>query len=263
MKFNRSRSLQVLATIGWCALAVLFFMGASAAIEVKGHKGVKQVEYHLIHLTDGNDLITVEEIKGKVLKTYNLDLVGVEIDRLDLEGLENVLQEEAFIVDADAYVDAKEVLHIDISQRTPVLRVMGIDGSNYYLDADGYRLPLSRHFTARVPIVSGGVSEYKSDFLKSKNSLRSAFNLIKAAREDEFLSAWLEGIYVHNDGDLWLSGNVGDFKVIFGDDSKIDDKIKKMKAFFSNGLKITGWKNIESINLKYEKQVVTKSPSKV
>lgn len=263
MKWNKNRIIQVLAALGWCSVAVLFFIGASAAREDISHQGIKKVEYHLKHLTDGNDLITIEEIKDKVIKTYKLDLVGVEVDLLDLEGLEKVLTEEAFIVDADAYIDAREILHIEISQRTPVLRVMGLDGSNYYLDAEGYKLPLSRHFTARVPIVSGGVNEYKSDFLKNKNSLHSAFDIITQAREDEFMSAWLEGIYVHNDGDLWLSGNVGDFKVIFGDDSRLEQKILKLKTFFRDGLKITGWKNIETINLKYDKQIVTRSPSKV
>lgn len=263
MNWNKDRIISVISTLGWCSVAVLFFMGASAARENMAHQGIKRVEYHLKHLTDGNDLITIEEIKEKVIKTYKLDLVGVEVDLLDLEGLESVLRQEAFIVNADAYIDANEILHIDISQRTPVLRVMGLDGSNYYLDAEGYKLPLSRHFTARVPIVSGGVSEYKNDFLKNKNTLKSAFSVVQAARKDEFLSAWLEGIYVHNDGDLWLSGNVGDFKVIMGDDTRMDEKIRKLKTFFNDGLKITGWKNIETINLKYDKQVVTRSPSKV
>lgn len=263
MKWNKDRSLKILAILGWCSVAILFFMGASAAVESKAHHGIKNVEYHLIHLEDGNDLITVEEIKDKILKTYNLDLVGVEVDLLDLEGLENVLRAEPFIVNADAYIDAKEVLHIDIAQRAPILRVMGLDGSNFYLDNNGFKLPLSRHFTARVPIVSGGVSEYKNDFLENKNSLRSAYHLVKKAREDEFLNAWMEGIYVHRDGDLWLSGNVGDFKVIFGDENNLDRKIGKLKTFFSTGLKITGWRNIETIDLRYEKQVITKAPSKV
>ncbi|MBK8504262.1 MAG: hypothetical protein IPL46_19885 [Saprospiraceae bacterium] len=263
MKWNKDRSLLMLSAIGWCSVAFLFFMGASAAIEDKAHKTITKVDYHLMHLTDGNDLITVDEIKRKILKAYDLDLVGVEVDHLDLEGLETILLEEAFIVSVAAYVDSREVLHVDISQRTPVLRVMGLDGSNYYLDIRGVKLPLSKHFTARVPIISGAVSEYQRDFLKNGNSLRAAFRIVQAAREDELLDAWLEGIYVHNNDDLWLTGNVGDFKVIFGDDTQVDEKILKLKSFFKNGLKLTGWKNIESINLKYDKQVITKSPTKV
>jgi cell division protein FtsQ len=263
MKWNKDRSLFVLSAIGWCSVAILFFMGASAAIEDKAHKAITKVDYHLMHLTDGNDLITVDEIKRKILNAYELDLVGVEVDHLDLEGLETILLEEAFIVSADAYVDSREVLHIDIAQRTPILRVMGLDGSNYYLDVQGVRLPLSKHFTARVPIISGAVSEYQLEFLKNKNSLRAAFRIVQAARGDELLDAWLEGIYIAGNEDLWMTGNVGDFKVIFGDDTQVDQKILKLKSFFKNGLKLTGWKNIESINLKYDKQVITKSPTKV
>jgi cell division protein FtsQ len=234
-----------------------------SAVKVTSKNQIRKVEYKLIHLTDGNDLITVEEIKKKLMKTYNLDFVGVEIDRIDLGELEALLKKEAFIVDADAYLDSKNQLHIEISQRTPILRVLGLNGSNYYLDAEGVRLPLSEHFTARVPIISGAVSDYKNDFLVSDNTLKTAFRVVKAAREDEFVGAWLEGIHIQSNRDLWLTGNVGDFKIILGDDRDIDHKFYKMKTFMKDGLKITGWKNIESINLKYDSQVVVKSPSKV
>jgi cell division protein FtsQ len=263
MKWNNNRFFDILSAIGWTSVCILFLMGTSAAIDAKAQHTISRVEYHLVHLTDGNDLITVEEIKAKVLNTFRLDLVGVEVDLLDLEGLENVLEQEAFIVDTDAYIDSRDVLHVDIDQRTPILRVMGLDGSNYYLDAEGIKLPLSQHFTARVPVVSGAVTEFYPDFLTGKNSLRSAYNLVKSARKDELLNAWLEGIYVHNDGDLWLSGNLGDFKVIFGDDANIDGKVKKLKTFFKDGLKVTGWKNLDHINLKYDRQVITKSQTKV
>lgn len=261
MKWNKNRILKIVSILAWVSATVLFLMGASAAREEKGRHTIKEVNYHLIHLTDGNDLITVEEIQRKVLDTYNLDLTGVEIDHLDLEILEEVLRKEPFIVEADAYIDSRDVLHIDIAQRTPILRVMGLDGSNYYLDAEGIRLPLSRHFTARVPVISGRVREFRTDFLESDNSLKAAYNIVKAARKDELLGSWLEGIYVQGEDELWLTGNVGDFKVIFGDDQKLDEKIIKMKSFFKHGLKITGWKNIESINLKYDRQVITKSPA--
>jgi hypothetical protein len=102
MKWNKNRILKILTILAWGSTTVLFLMGAAAAREEKGRHTIKEVSYHLIHLTDGNDLITVEEIQKKVLDTYNLDLRGVEIDHLDLEILEEVLRKEPFIVQADA-----------------------------------------------------------------------------------------------------------------------------------------------------------------
>ena len=144
----------VFSTVMWGSIAILFFGATMSAVKVTSKNQIRKVEYKLIHLTDGNDLITVEEIKKKLMKTYNLDFVGVEIDRIDLGELEALLKKEAFIVDADTYLDSKNELHIEIAQRTPILRVLGLNGSNYYLDAEGVRLPLSDHFAARVPIIS-------------------------------------------------------------------------------------------------------------
>jgi len=253
MKFNKNRAIQILSFLAWGGLAGLFFMGSISAVDSQGKREIKEVKYYLEHLSDGNDLITVDEIRDRVFKTYNLDFVGVEIERLDLVGLEEILLKEPFIVDVDAYVDSRDILHLDISQRTPILRVMGLDGSNYYLDANGTKLPLSKHFTARVPVLSGSVSEYQEDFLTTENSLKQAFRIIEASRNDDFVASWLEGLYVNRNHDIWMTGNVGDFKVIFGDDHEIDKKFTKMKKFFKKGLKITGWKNIESIDLKYDR----------
>ncbi|NND33637.1 MAG: hypothetical protein HKN76_13700 [Saprospiraceae bacterium] len=263
MKLVGGRTKKIFSALWWSSIAMLFCITTISAVALHSKHQIKKVEYHLIHLCDGNDLITVDEIKKKVFAAYNLDFVGVEIDRIDLEGLETILRKEAFIVDADAYLDARNVLHLDIAQRTPILRVIGLNGANYYLDAEGVRLPLSKHFTARVPVVSGAVSDYSEDFFKKNTSLKAAYEVVKEAREDALVAAWLEGIYVQSNQDLWLTGNVGDFKIIFGDDQHLDHKFHKMKCFLKDGLKITGWKNIESINLKYNSQVVVKSPAKV
>ena len=186
----------------------------------------------------------------------------LEIERLDLEDVENILQEEAFIVDADAYVDAQNLLHINISQRTPILRVMDRAGNNFYLDSEGMRLPLSKHFTARVPIISGAVSPYVVHLDSCEGSIRDAFSIVKAARNDDFMEAWMEGIHVSNNQEILLNGNLGKFDVVFGKAINIEAKFEKMKVFFESGLPVTGWNDLESINLKYKDQVVTSSRSK-
>ena len=254
--------LGILKGVAWTCLAAGFMLLSAASVSSNETKEVRRVVYHLEHLTNGNDLITIEEIKEKILATYDLDLVGVEIERLDLEDLENILQEEAFIVDADAYVDAQNLLHIDISQRTPILRVMDRAGNNYYLDCEGVRLPLSNHFAARVPIVSGAVSAFSMHIDSTKGSLKEAFEIVKASRDDAFVEAWMEGIHVTNNQEILLNGNLGKFDVVFGKATNIQEKFEKLKIFFKSGLQITGWNDVQSINLKYADQVVASSRSK-
>ena len=248
--------------ITWLALGLAFIVLSAASIANNQTKSVKEVIYKLDHLTDGNDLITVDELKKKVFATYDIDMVGMDVGQLDLIDLEYVLQEEAFIVEADAYLDAQSKLHIDIAQRTPILRVMDLQGNNYYLDCEGVKLPLSKHFTARVPIVFGAVSPYQQHIDSTDGTLRAAFDIIKAARADDFLMAWLDGIRISSNQEILLSGSVGKFEVIFGAGDQIQEKFEKMKLFFKKGLPVTGWSDLESINLKYANQVITKSRAK-
>ena len=253
---------KIVRGVAWLALSICFLGLCAASVSNAESKKINKVIYRLNHLTNGNDLITVEEIKKKILATYDLDLVGVEVDRIDLADVEYILQEEAFIVETDAYVDAQEQLHIEISQRTPILRVMDLSGNNYYVDAEGIQLPLSKHFTARVPIISGAVNDFYLNVDSTAGSIQEVFKIVKAAREDDFLLAWMEGIHVTNNQEILLNGNLGKFDVIFGEAENIQEKFEKMKIFFESGLSVTGWNDIESINLKYADQVVTKSRSK-
>ena len=48
----------------------------------------------------------------------------------------------------------------------------------------------------------------------------------------------------------------------YGEDI-LEDKINKLKVFFRKGLPVTGWRDLESIDLKYDKQVVTRNKTKV
>ena len=69
--------LGVIKGTAWLSLAIGFLALSAASISSSESKEIKDVVYHLAHLTNGNDLITVEEIKEKILATYDLDLVGV------------------------------------------------------------------------------------------------------------------------------------------------------------------------------------------
>lgn len=258
MSKNVQKLKQVSVVIAWCLLGLALVFGTMAAIDTQQTKETAAVNYRLDHLEDGNDLITVDEIKERIIKAYDIDLVGVELDRIDLEDIERLLNTEAFIRKADAYVDSRETLHIDIVQRTPLLRVIDISGNNYYLDTEGVRLPLSRHFTARVPVVSGALEPYQMGFDTTETRLRDVFEIARLARQDDFMDAWLESIYVDRDGEIALQGNVGSFEVIVGDAENLQAKMQKMKNFMRQGMPLVGWKELESINVKFDRQVITK-----
>ena len=242
----------------WGVGALVLIYVSLAAVSNQQVKSITGVLFDLNHLSDGNDLITLDEIKEKVLKTYEFDLDQLEVDHVDLEDIEKLLSDEPFIAEAHTYIDAKQRLHVDITQRKPILRVMNLNGSDYYIGGDGIRLPLSQHFTARVPVITGFIPDFEIDFLKTDNALRKAFRAVNFAREDDFLNAWLEGIHLTQNGEMILLGNVGSFKVHLGSDDDLEEKVEKLKIFFRERIATRGWRHIDEINLIYENQVITK-----
>ena len=228
-----------------------------SAVENKHDDHVKEVIYTIRHLHDGNDLITLEEIKDIVFKTFDLDLKGVPVVQLDLNHIERILVDDAFIVNVDAYIDAKQRLHIDVTQRIPILRVIQLDGMSYYLDSESVKLPLSKNFTARVPVITGHVETYRNEFLDSiGGSLKAVFKTVELVREDPVLHAWLEEIHVDHQKELVLYGNIGNFLVLLGEGTDLEKKLKKMKVFLIEGMMNVGWNTPCTINLKFGDQVI-------
>ena len=64
-------------------------------------------------------------------------------------------------------------------------------------------------------------------------------------------------INVTNEKELELYLAVGNHKIIFGDAIDIEEKFKKLKIFYTDGLnKTDGWNKYSVINVKYKNQVV-------
>jgi cell division protein FtsQ len=251
---------QLIRVVFWAALMVVTGGLFLSAVGEKHDDVVLDVKYSIHHLHDGNDLITLEEVEDIVFETFDLDLKGIPVDQLDLNHIERVLINDAFIVKTDAYMDANKVLHIDVIQRIPILRVIQLDGTSYYLDSEGVKLPLSKNFTARVPVVTGHVDPFESEFLNSEEGcLKTVFRTVEAMRREPVLQAWLEEIHVDHRKELILYGNVGNFVILFGDGNEVEKKLNKMKVFFQKGMMKIGWNTPCTLNLKYGDQVVVSS----
>jgi cell division protein FtsQ len=171
--------------------------------------------------------------------------------------MERVLEEDPFVEDAETYVDQRNVLHIRIRQRAPVLRVLDNNGGNYYLDKNGAKMPPSKNFTARVLVGTGNIAPYTPEFRqKKRNTLKDLFTLTNAIQKDEFLSAFVQQIHVGNTGEFILVPLIGDQRIVLGSVRRLDDKIRRLKIFYREAMPYTGWRQYETINLKYNGQVV-------
>lgn len=241
----------------WLAAVVAVTIFIVSAIEQKEASPVQGVFVNIEPLDKDDLLITNEDVLLSIDRSFGVPLEGIPISNLNVARLERVLEEDPFILDANVFVDAKNYVNITIEQREPIIRVVDNNGLNYYLDKDGFRMPLSKHFTARALVVTGNLPPYTPDFLEKENhGLKNIFELADKLLGDEFFSAQIEQVYVSNTREIVLSPKVGDHQILLGKYNDIDEKLEKLVTFYKHALPYEGWNKYKTINLKFKDQVV-------
>jgi cell division protein FtsQ len=243
--------------IYWVLFLVIVVVILIGAAMHKKNSFAHEVKVEVVPLADGDKLISEQDVQQAMLRAFGNTLEGTELARLDVERMERVLEEDPFVEDADAYVDQNNILHLRVSQRAPLLRVLDNNGGNYYLDEKGVKMPPSKNFTARVLVATGNISPYNPEFLQKKRStLKDLYALTNALLADEFLSRLIQQIHVNAAGDFVLVPLIGNQRIILGNIRRLDDKFRRLKVFYQEGIPYAGWRKYSTINLKYSGQVV-------
>jgi len=254
---NRIDYIKMVRQILWLAAIVVAAVFIVSAIEQKEASPVQGVFVNIEPLDKDDLLITQEDVLLSIDRSFGVPLEGIPIANLNVARLEKNLEEDPFILDANVFVDAKNYVNITIQQREPMIRVIDNNGLNYYLDKGGFKMPLSKHFTARVLVVTGNLPPYTPDFLdKESHGLKDAFELANTLLNDEFFNAQIEQVYFSNTREIVLSPKVGDQKILLGKYNDIKEKLDKLVIFYKQALPYEGWNKYKSINLKFKNQVV-------
>ncbi|MFZ2900297.1 MAG: hypothetical protein WA004_16830 [Saprospiraceae bacterium] len=227
-----------------------------AAVEKKQENGATGIEIHVKPLKGDHYLVDSTDIKKSIQRHFAFEWRGQQIGMLNIERLERVLEEDPLILDADVYVNAKDKIHIKVEQREPVLRIIDDNGLQYYLDKDGNKMPLSKHYSARVMVATGSLPPHVPGFLeKKKNLLKDVFVLSQYIEQDKFLRALIEQIHVSN-GKIFLAPKVGQFRIMLGTLDGMEEKFERLRLFFDEIAPYEGWRKYRTINLSYKGQIV-------
>jgi cell division protein FtsQ len=221
---------------------------------------VKDIVVDITHLTDEqSDFIKEKDIKDIVKRAFDADLSFAKIGQVDVKRVEAILEKDPFIENAEVFIDAASNLNIKVMQREPILRVIDNNGLNYYLDKNGIRMPLSKYFSARVPIVTGAVAPYVNDFLtRKKYGLKDVFLLVQRLNADAFFAPMVQQIIVDASGEFTLVPILGDQTIRLGTMDDLDEKLERLKTFYKEAMPYEGWKTYRSISVKYKNQIVCK-----
>lgn len=247
---NTLRKVAVLLVVITAVILIVF------AVENKETDNVSGVEIKINPLENGNFLIDKEDVFTAIERSFGFKLEAQKIGNVNIERVERVLEEEPFVKDAEVYMDTKNKVHISLTQREPILRIVDKNGKSFYLDREGKQMPLSKHYTARVPVATGDIAPYEADYMMRKqNIIKDLYYMVQFIAADEFWHSMIEQIYVE-DGKFILIPKVGKQKIEFGKFEKVESKFKRLRAFYEEGMSRVGWKKYRTIVVRYDGQVI-------
>ncbi|MCB9244906.1 MAG: hypothetical protein H6606_00620 [Flavobacteriales bacterium] len=201
-----------------------------------------------IHSKGEEPLIAASNVLNH-LKKEEVVLTGMRVSELDLSYIERTLNKFPFVAASSVYVDYFGNLHLDVEERTPLLRIIPDDRPSHYLDSRGFPFPLSELHTARVPVATGHID----------TSLNSKLYILgRYVQESGYWKHLIDHIFVRSSGDIAFTTKLGNQDVVLGDVDRLEGKMEKLRRFYRTASGKIGWDTYREINLKYKDQVVCK-----
>lgn len=214
-----------------------------------------------VNFLDSLKFVSEQDIRDYIAESYG-DFNGQRLDSVGLARIEDILESKSAVKSTEAWVTDDGVLHIDITQRTPVLRFQNGE-KGFYVDDRGFIMPLHHSYTAPVPVVSGNIPiNIENGYKGEAASQEERIWIDGMLRFNSFISdskKWkgkVFGIKIVDDGDIVLTIDGRGESFIFGDSGNLDIKFSKIEKYFDYILPAKGDGYYKTVNVKYNKQIV-------
>ena len=224
-----------------------------------------------VDINDENFFLNSKDIIQAIHNSGD-SIIGQTMDELNVNNYENLINQIPEVENSEVYKTLHGEIYVNVKQRKPIARIINYKNDGFYIDDKGKLMPLSENFTARVLVVTGNFhhsyagNNYRnlkqdkadsSELDMEKDLLYSIFKLANFINKNEFWKAQVEQINIENNN-FQIIPKAGDHIIVFGDANNIEKKFKKLFNLYQQGLPKVGWNKYESLDLRYEGQIIAK-----
>lgn len=210
-----------------------------------------------------NSFVSRADVKKFLDREYGT-YIGMPLDSLNLVKMENIVDSRSAVMKSEAYVTKDGTLHIDVTQRSPVVRFQKKDGG-FYADAEGYIFPLQSSYASHVQIIDGNIplaanSGYKGSISDKKEMewFRRMMDLVNFIETNKTWKDKIVQIHVADNGDIALIPRKGKEMFIIGQPTSIEEKFEKMGKYYKVIIPEKGSDAYRTVDLRYRGQIVCK-----
>jgi len=181
------------------------------------------------------------------LKSAQLYPIDKPLNTINTYDIEKKIAENTLVSTVTAYKTPSGSIKIEITQKTPVLRVITARES-YYVDESGQVMPMNYQQAVYLPVASGNIEK--------SFAMTELYKFTLFLQKNEFWNSQIEQIYVHPNQEVELIPRIGDHRIILGDFEDFEEKMNNLRLFYEQAIPKIGWDKYEIINLKYKNQIV-------
>jgi len=252
----------IIVLLKWIGLILYLFLILGFVRRERLNKNCNEI---VCNIDTAHEFVDTSEV-FILLKRDSLYPLNKPIKKINLLKIENSIESHEAIKKAEVYLDMNGVIHLDIFQRNPVLRIITQTNMHYYVDEELGLLSVGYDYTADVPVLSGYLPDTLVQAFRLGNDtlrlealdfdMQDIINFADYIYHDVLWRDLFVQIYINSEHEFELISRVGDNIIILG---KLDDysyKMKKLRAIYLEAFPKYGWKNYRKINLKYSNQVV-------
>jgi len=156
-------------------LSLLVLIVGLYAFTGKKNKQRKITKTKIEFVGEQNLYVTESMVNKLLIQNYG-SYENLPKENLVLNTVERAIAAHEMIKSAQVYLTVNGELTSKIVQRKPIGRVEGV--TKFYLDDDGKHMPLSKNHSARVPIITGEITDKR---------LTDVFEILKYTNTDDFL----------------------------------------------------------------------------
>lgn len=188
------------------------------------------------HFIDRKDVLSI-------LKNTSLYPINQRLRDINTEKIERKVADNELIDRVSVYKTPSGNINIEVTQKTPVLRVFSTQGS-YYIDEHGHIMPVSPRYATYLPIASGNIEK--------SFATTDLYKFALFLQKHDFWNNQIEQIYVYPNKEVELIPRVGDHRIFLGSFDDFREKMDHLQLFYEQAIPKVGWEKYRIINLKYK-----------
>ncbi len=220
--------------------------------------GNRKIEALKVEITDQESFFFTDQLEIIELMT-NKDadyVIGVEMNKINPKILEDRVESNPFVKEAQVFRDLKGNLRVKVKQSKPIARLFTNGENDRYIDIEGNIMPVNSKYTARVPLIETMFNFIWKNNLNESSYGKQIIDFLAFIEADEFWKAQITHITIKNNGEIIMYPQVTKQIIEFGQPNHLKNKFSKLKIFYKKILPTKGWNHYEKVNLKFENQII-------